>query len=83
MDDGHSYITVRLRNRCTPDTSPEFRALLNEAASVIEGRDQAIATETAFRLLRQIVAHWDEFGPEHGLDEKMDQARGFVRRALP
>jgi hypothetical protein len=25
--------------------------------------------------LRAVIAHWDEFGPEHGLDECIDQAR--------
>lgn len=32
--------------------------------------------------LRAIVAHWDEFGPEHGFDEVMDRARGAVARPV-
>ena len=81
MSDGHRYIVERLRNRCTPDVDPNLRAVMNEAATVIEGRDAALDNVTAFRLLKGIVAHWDEFGHEHGLDERMDAARGFVGRA--
>lgn len=77
--DGHEYITVRLRNRCVPETPPETRALMNEAATVIEGRDRALHDSSAFKILRRLVSHWDEFGHEHGMDEKMDDARRFVR----
>lgn len=79
---GHRYITERLRALCVADVDPSLRAILNEAATVIVGRDAALDNVTAFKLLRHLVDHWDEFGPEHGLDEKMDEARGFVRRAL-
>ncbi len=78
---GHEYITQRLRAQCGAATPPELRALLNEAATVIAGRDEAIDGMTSFRLLKGIVAHWDEFGHEHGLDERMDAARRFIRRA--
>lgn len=77
---GHEYITVRLRTACTPSVDPTIRALLNEAATVIVGRDAALQQSAAFQLLKGVVAHWDEFGHEHGLDERMDAARSFVRR---
>ena len=79
---GHRYITDRLRALCVADAVPELRAVLNEAATVIEGRDRALDGASAFRLLRSLVAHWDEFGHMHGLDDKMDEARGFIRRAI-
>ena len=79
---GHRYITERLRALCVSDTAPELRAVMNEAATVIEGRDRALDNVTAFKLLRRLVSHWDEFGHEHGLDEAMDEARGFINRAL-
>lgn len=79
--DGHRYITERLRNRCTPETPPELRAVMNEAATVIEGRDRALDNTTAFSHLKQIVAHWNEFGHEHGLDERMEEADKFIRLA--
>ena len=79
---GHRYITERLRALCVSGTAPELRAVMNEAATVIEGRDRALQGETAFRLLRGIVQHWDEFGNEHGLDERMDAARKFIRSAI-
>lgn len=28
--------------------------------------------------LRSLVKHWDEFGPEHGLDEAMHKARAAL-----
>jgi len=81
LGDGHKYITERLRNRCTPDVSPELRAVMNEAATVIDGRDAALRADRTFLLLQSLVRHWDEFGPEYGLDEKMDAARSHVNRA--
>jgi hypothetical protein len=76
---GHNYITVRLRAEATKqETHPAMRSLLNEAASVISGRDTALDGATAFRLLRGIVQHWDEFGHEHGLEDKMDTARRLI-----
>lgn len=76
---GHEYITERLRQKCVETTPPEIRALLNEAATVIEGRDAALGQGTAARLLRGLVAHWNEFGWEHGFDELMDAADRHVR----
>lgn len=77
---GHEYITVRLRAACVPSTDPGVRALLNEAATVIVGRDAAIQQSAAFQMLKGIVSHWDEFGHGHGLDQRMDAARSFVQR---
>ena len=80
---GHRYITDRLRAEAAKqDAHPNVRALLNEAAIVITGRDTALDGATAFRLLRGIVNHWDEFGAEHGLDERMDTARRMIATAL-
>jgi len=33
--------------------------------------------------LRAVIAHWDEFGPEHGFDETIDQARRFLASKAP
>lgn len=49
---------------------------------MIEGRDRALHDSSAFKILRRLVSHWDEFGHEHGMDEKMDEARRFVRSAI-
>ncbi len=76
---GHEYITVRLRAEASKqETHPAMRALLSEAATVIGGRDTALDGATAFRLLKGIVNHWDEFGHEFGLDEKIDTARRLI-----
>lgn len=29
--------------------------------------------------LRVVVRHWDEFGPEHGMDEVIDSVRQLVQ----
>lgn len=79
---GHQYITDRLRAEAAKqDTHPALRSLMSEAATVITGRDTALDGATAFRLLRGIVRHWDEFGHQHGLDEKIDTARRLVDTA--
>ena len=82
---GHDYITDRLRAKCTPDTSPEIRALLNEAATVIEGRDRTLRGNTLHAALSGIVDHWWEFGEmmvnnhdDYGFDERIDAAAKLV-----
>ena len=39
-------------------------------------RPQGMTVESC---LRDIIAHWDNFGPIHGLSEKIDIARKFLR----
>lgn len=34
--------------------------------------------EQALRHLRGLVRHWNEFGPEHGLDELMHYASEYL-----
>lgn len=41
-----------------------------------ERREQQI--EHVAVALRNIIAHWDEFGTEHGFGEIIDQARGTL-----
>lgn len=36
------------------------------------------AMDAILRAAKGVVAHWDEFGPEHGLDESME----VLRRSL-
>ena len=79
---GKVHITERLYNRMVdPATHPGIRSLLSEARSVIEGRDDALRFNGAFAALLTVVRHWDEFGPEHGFDEKMDAARKLLSNA--
>lgn len=61
---------------------PNLRAVMNEAATVIAGRDDALRGNKTFLLLQSLVRHWDEFGHEFGLDERMDAARAHVNRAI-
>lgn len=45
-------------------------------------RDEKMKTIEELRAaLRLVVRHWDEFGPEHGLDEVMDKARAALGSA--
>ena len=78
---GYEYITVRLRAKCTQDTPPDIRALLNEAATVIEGRDRTLHGNALHTALSGIVSHWYEFGEmmvnnqtDYGFDERIDAA---------
>lgn len=80
------YITERLRQKCTPDTPPELRALMNEAAAVIEGRDRTLHGNALHSALSGIVSHWYEFGEmmvnnqdDYGFDERIDAAAKLVR----
>lgn len=41
------------------------------------------AMRMAADALRAIVRHWDEFGPEHGFDEVVDQARRTLEPGPP
>lgn len=38
--------------------------------------------ETLRNALLSIINHWDEFGPEHGLDETIDRARRALKEEL-
>ena len=84
---GHEYITIRLREKCTPDTPPGIRALLNEAATVIEGRDRSLQANALHTALSGIVSHWHEFGEmminnqtDYGMDERIDAADKLLRK---
>jgi hypothetical protein len=48
------------------------------------GMQRAMAlngNSTLLALLTGIIAHWDEFGPEHGLHEKIEMARKVITAA--
>lgn len=49
---------------------------LTPYAADLELIENHIASVTI--MLRAIVDHWDEFGPEHGLDEVIDRARNVA-----
>jgi len=46
-------------------------------------RVQAPADERVTRLAQQVVQHWREFGPEHGLDEVIEQLATALYPAQP
>lgn len=52
-----------------------FRIVSVDDAITIEARFD----DPALQAARAALSHWDEFGPEHGLDEVMEG----LRRALP
>lgn len=35
--------------------------------------------EPFVRIAREVVSHWDEFGPEHGFGESLDHLRAAIR----
>ena len=50
-------------------------------AAPLAQRDAERDAERALRAFRAVIAHWDEFGPEHGFDESIDQARRALSAA--
>lgn len=73
-------------NECGASITFWVRATSNEPAEA--ARRWNLRNASADRLLRALVNHWHEFGPEHGLDEMMDAAHryltaGVTSTALP
>ena len=64
----------------TPVAAPVAQAPAAPAAAPSGARE---AMRMAADALRAIVRHWDEFGPEHGFDEVVDQARRTLEPGPP
>jgi hypothetical protein len=62
-------------------------ATLKKCADAIAAIDAAPVEQQVHAdlpaVLRSVIAHWDEFGPEHGFDECIDQARRALGGLLP
>ena len=74
-----AYVAEQLRsvrimvNRGHGDVSDEPDPICEEAAASIDAI--AAQVETLAARLKSVIAHWDEFGPEHDFGETIDRAR--------
>lgn len=50
----------------------------SDARKHIETAFAANGNSTLLASLKGIIAHWDEFGPEHGFDELIQRTRKII-----
>lgn len=76
---GHEYITVRLLNECGNDCPPRLRAILQEAAVVIRGRDEALAARASKAGTTVTCPHCDRVKSDSEMVQAVDNQLNLRR----